>query len=163
MPSMDVVNKLEWPEVVNAVDQARKEIGQRFDFKGTNTVLELNEKEKSLEIRSSTDDRVTAALDVVETRLVKRAVSLKCLDKQKVEPGPGGTSKQKIKLRDGIDDVNAKKLVKHVKDSHPKVQASINGNFVRCSSKSRDSLQEVIAAMKALDFELPLAFVNFRD
>lgn len=163
MPSMDIVNKLEMPEVVNAIEQAKKEIVQRFDFKGTNTTVELNEKDKTILVKSASDNRVTAAVDVLEGRLVKRNVSLKCLDKQKLEPGPGGTSKQTIKLRDGIDEDNAKKIVKQIKEKHPKVQPAIQGNVVRASSKSRDFLQEVIADLRAAEFPLPLQFINFRD
>ena len=163
MASFDVVNKLEMPEVMNALEQAKKEIAQRYDFKGTNTSMVLDEKAKTLTIQSASDNRVDAARDVLETRLVKRNVSLKCLDRQKVEPAPGGTSRQVIKLRDGIDDVNAKKIVKMLKDGFPKVQASINGNLVRVSSKSKDALQEVIAYLRGQDLEVPLQFINPRD
>ena len=163
MPSMDIVNKLEMPEVVNAIEQAKKEIVQRFDFKGTNTTVELNDKDKTILVKSASDNRVAAAVDVLEGRLVKRSVSLKCLDKQKIEPGPNNTSKQTIKLRDGIDEENAKKIVKQIKEKHPKVQPSIQGNAVRASSKSRDFLQEVIADLRGAEFPLPLQFINFRD
>jgi uncharacterized protein YajQ (UPF0234 family) len=160
---MDVVNKLEMPEVLNAVEQARKEIGGRYDFKNTNTALEVDDKAKTITIRSTAADRIDASYEVLLQRLVKRNVSIKVLDPQANEELPGGTVKRTIKLRDGIDDVIAKKIVKLVKETQPKVSASINGNLVRCSSKSRDSLQEVIALLRAQDYELPLQFTNFRD
>jgi hypothetical protein len=160
---MDVANKLDMMEVANAVEQAKKEVVGRFDFKNTNTTLELNDKDKTITLKSSADDRVAAALEVLLGRLVKRNVSPKVVDRQKVEAATGGTSRQVIKLRDGIDDVNAKKVVKLVKDAFPKVQASIQGNLVRCSAKSRDDLQAVIAMLREQDLEVPLQFLNFRD
>lgn len=163
MPSMDIVNKLEMPEVLNAVEQARKEIGGRYDFKNTNTALEVDEKLKTITIRSTAADRINASYEVLLQRLVKRNVSIKVLDPQANEELPGGTVKRTIKLRDGIDDTIAKKIVKLVKETQPKVSASINGNLVRCSSKSRDSLQEVIALLRGQEYEVPLQFTNFRD
>ena len=164
MPSFDVVNKLEFPEVQNAVEQARKEIIGRYDFKGTNTVLEVDEKLKTITLRSSSADRVAAAYDVLMARLMKRNISPKVLDAQPNEELPGGTVKRVTKLKEGIDDVNAKKLVGMIREAFPKgATASINGNLVRISSKSRDSLQEVIQYLKAQDLPVPLQFTNPRD
>jgi len=163
MPSMDIVNKLEMPEVSNATEQARKEIVQRYDFKGTNTQLELNEKEKTVTIKSSSEDRLGAAFNVLLERMVKRNVSPKVLDRQKLEEAPGGVVTQKVKLKDGIDDVSAKKIVKLIKENFPKVQGSIQKDVVRASSKSRDDLQSVIAFLRSQDLEVPLQFTNFRD
>lgn len=163
MPSMDIVNKLEFPEVVNATEQARKEISQRYDFKGTNTQLEVNEKEKTITLKSNGEDRITAAFQVLLERMIKRNVSPKVLDRQKLEQAPGGIVTQKIKLKDGIDDVNAKKIVKLLKDNFPKVQGSIQKDVVRASSKSRDDLQSVIAFLRGQEMDVPLQFTNFRD
>ncbi len=160
---MDIVNKLEFPEVLNATEQARKELGQRYDFKGTNTQLEVNEKEKTITIKSSSDDRLGAAFNVLLERMVKRNVSPKVLDRQKLEEAPGGVVTQKVKLKDGIDDVSAKKIVKLLKDNFPKVQGSIQKDVVRASSKSRDDLQAVIAFLRSQELEVPLQFTNFRD
>ena len=163
MPSMDIVNKLEMPEVANAIEQAKKELAQRYDFKGTNTALELSEKDKTLTIKSNSDDRLNAAFIVLLERMMKRNVSPKVLDRQKLEQAPGGIVKQVVKLKDGIDDVSAKKVVKLIKETFPKVQGSINGNLVRATGKKRDDLQEVIAFLRGQEFEVPLQFTNFRD
>lgn len=163
MPSMDIVNKLEMPEVANAIEQAKKELAQRYDFKGTNTALELSEKDKTLTIKSNSDDRLNAAFIVLLERMMKRNVSPKVLDRQKLEQAPGGIVKQVVKLKDGIDDVSAKKVVKLIKETFPKVQGSINGNLVRATGKKRDDLQEVIAFLRSQEFEVPLQFTNFRD
>lgn len=163
MPSMDIVNKLELPEVSNAVEQAKKEIAQRYDFKGTNTSFELNEKEKSILLKANSRDRLDAAFNVLLERMVKRNVSPKVLDRQKLEEVPGGMVKQSVKLKDGIDDASAKAVVKLIRDNFPKVQGSINGDLVRASSKSRDLLQEVIAFLRGQDLAVPLQFTNFRD
>lgn len=160
---MDIVNKLEFPEVLNATEQARKELGQRYDFKGTNTTLEVNEKEKTITIKSTSEDRLGAAFGVLLERMVKRNVSPKVLDRQKLEEAPGGVVTQKVKLKDGIDDVSAKKIVKLIKDNFPKVQGSIQKDVVRASSKSRDELQSVIAFLRGQDLEVPIQFTNFRE
>lgn len=164
MPSFDVVNKLEMTEVANAVEQARKEVGGRYDFKNTNTAFDLDDKAKTITLRSSGADRIAAAYEVLLGRLVKRNVSPKVLDPQADEELPGGTIKRPIKLKDGIDDVNAKKVVGLVRERFGKnCQASINANLVRVTSKSRDALQEVMAFLRAQDLAVPLQFTNFRD
>ena len=163
MPSMDIVNKLEMTEVVNALEQAKKEVGQRYDFRGTNTSFELNEKEKSIQLKSNSDDRLNAAFNVLLERMVKRNVSPKVLDRQKLEEVPGGMVKQTVKLKDGLDEVNAKAVVKLIKESFPKVQGSINGDLVRASSKSRDQLQEVKSFLLGQELAVPLQFTNYRD
>ena len=164
MPSMDIVNKLDLLEVNTGVDQAKKEVNQRYDFKGTNTTYEWNEKDKTILLKSNSVDRVNAGFTVLQERLMKRNVSPKVLDRQKLEELPGGMVKQLIKMKDGIDSENAKAVVKMIKDNFPKVSASINGDLVRASSKSRDDLQSVIAHLRAQqEFPLPLHFINFRD
>lgn len=163
MPSVDVVNKLDLLEVTTAVDQAKKEVNQRYDFKGTNTTYELVEKDKTILLKSNSDDRVNAAFNVLLERLMKRNVSPKVLDRQKLEELPGGMVKQLVKLKDGIDSENAKAVVKIVKETFPKVTASINGDLVRLSSKSRDELQSVLQHLRSIDFPLPLHETNRRD
>ena len=161
MPSFDVVSKLEMHEVENALLQAKKEIAQRFDFKDTGT--ELDKNEEGIRIVADSEGRIAAALKVLEEKLVKRKVPLKALDAQKPEPAGGSTYRQLVKLKEGISTEKAKEIVKHVKDSKIKVQASIQGDVVRISGKKRDDLQATIAAIKAKDFDLPLQFTNFRE
>lgn len=161
MPSFDVVCKLDRQEVTNAVDQAKRELSQRYDFKGTDSSVELNEE--GIVVRSNSEGRLDAARDVLETKMVRRQVSLKSLDAQKAQPAGGSTYRQLIKLVEGIDKDKAKEIVKVIKDSKMKVQASIQGDTVRVTGKKRDDLQECIAMLKGKDFELPLTFNNFRD
>ena len=163
MPSVDIVNKLDLLEVTTAVDQAKKEVAQRYDFKGTSTSFELTEKDKTILLKSNSEDRLNAAFGVLMERCMKRNVSPKVLDRQKLEELPGGMFKQIVKLKDGIDSENAKAVVKIVKETFPKVSASINGDLVRVSSKSRDELQSVLAHLRGLDFPLPLGETNRRE
>lgn len=162
MPSFDVVSKVDWSEVTNALNQAQRELTQRFDFKGTNA--ELERTDAGIMVRASTDDRVLAAVDVFEQKLVRRKVSLKHLDKDDPSPGPGGSSKLLIKIKEGIDADKARRIVKMVKDKKLKVQASIQEQAVRVSGKKRDDLQEVIQMLKGADeLDLDLQYINFRD
>ena len=161
MPSFDVVSKLDQHEVDNARNQASKEIAQRYDFKGTETTIE--QTEEGIVIRSNSEGRLDAARDVLETKMVRRQVSLKSLDAQEPQPAGGKMWRQLIKLKEGVSKEKAKEIVKAVKDSKAKVQASIQGDAVRVSGKKRDDLQSTIAMLKEHDFDLPLQFVNFRD
>ena len=161
MPSFDVVSKLDQHEVDNARNQASKEIAQRYDFKGTETTIE--QTEEGIVIRSNSEGRLDAARDVLETKMVRRQVSLKSLDPQQPQPAGGKMWRQLIKLKEGVSKEKAKEIVKSVKDSKLKVQASIQGDAVRVSGKKRDDLQSTIAMLKERDFDLPLQFVNFRD
>ncbi|MCA9531272.1 MAG: YajQ family cyclic di-GMP-binding protein [Myxococcales bacterium] len=161
MPSFDVVSKLDRQEVMNAVNQAQKEVVQRYDFKGTGTQIELTDE--GIVIRANSEGRVDAARDVLETKIVRRKVSLKALDTQKTQPAGGATFRQLIKLRDGIETDKAKELVKAIKGSPHKLQAAIQQDCVRVTGKKRDDLQAMIAELRAADFDLPLQFVNFRD
>ena len=160
MPSFDVVSKLDHHEVDNAVDQAKREIATRFDFKDTGTEIEKNQD--GIAIRSTSEGRVEGALKVLEDKMVKRKVSLKSLDPQKAQQS-GQTWRQLIKLQEGVDMDRAKQIVKAIKDSKMKVQAAIQGDLVRISGKKRDDLQEAIAFLKGQDFGLPLQYVNFRE
>jgi len=160
--SFDVVSKVEHQEVDNAVNQTAKEIGQRFDFKGTGASIAWKGDE-AVEIAANSDDRVRAVLDVFKERLVKRSVSLKSLDHKDPEPAAGGTSRLLVAIRQGIDDEKAKAIVKRIKADGPKgVHAQVQGDTVRVSSKKRDDLQAVISMLKDADFGIPLQFQNYR-
>jgi cyclic-di-GMP-binding protein len=160
--SFDVVSKVEHQEVDNAVNQTAKEIGQRFDFKGTGASIAWK-GEEAVEITANSDDRVRAVLDVFKERLVKRSVSLKSLDHKDPEPAAGGTSRLLVSIRQGIDDEKAKAIVKRIKADGPKgVQSQVQGDMVRVSSKKRDDLQAVIAMLREADFGIPLQFQNYR-
>lgn len=162
MPTFDVVSEVDQQEIRNAVDQASREIANRFDFKNTNSTIELDDE--SITLRSSTEDRLAALRVVLEEKLVKRKVSLKVLDYGKVEEAAGATARQEIKLVAGISSEKAKELNKFIKGLGLKgVQSQTQGEQLRVTSKKRDDLQEIIAALKAEDFDIPLQFNNFRD
>lgn len=162
MPSFDVVSKVDWSEVKNAVNQAEQEVSQRFDFKGTGAELEL--KDKLIVLRASTEERVTAVLDVLQTKLIRRKVSLKHLDAGDPEKGPRASFKLDVRVKEGIETEKAKEIVKLIKDKKMKVQAAIQEDTVRVTGKKRDDLQEVIQMLRAEEkLELDLQFVNFRD
>jgi uncharacterized protein YajQ (UPF0234 family) len=162
MPSFDVVSQLNLQEIDNALNQARKEVAQRYDFKDSRTVLDWDKKEK-ISIESLDEFKVRAVDDVLREKLARRQVPLKAIDFGAIEPGPGGRAKQEIKLKQGIDADRARDLVKVVKEAKLKVQAQIMGDQVRVSGKKRDDLQAAIQAIKARDIDLPLQFVNFRE
>jgi hypothetical protein len=163
VPSFDVVSKIEWAEFANALDQATREVAQRFDFKDTGT--ELEKLEQSVVIRSSTEDRARAALGVFQEKLIRRKVSLKHLDAGEPEPGPRGSTKIGVAIKEGIGTDKAREIVKLIKGSKLKVQAAIQESSVRVSGKKRDDLQQAIQLLKgkADELELDLQFVNFRD
>jgi hypothetical protein len=162
MPSFDVVSEVDHQEVRNAVDQASRELSTRFDFKGTDSSIELGDDE--LVMRSSTEDRLAAARQVLEEKLVRRSVSLKALDYQKVEEASGGSARQRVKIQAGISSDKAREINKKIKDLALKgIQSQTQGEQVRVTGKKRDDLQAVIAALKDTDLGLPLQFTNFRD
>lgn len=160
--SFDVVSKVDFQEVKNAVDQALKEIRQRFDFKGSKTELTLKEKEKELVVVSDDEYKLNAALDILKAKAVKRHVSLKALTYGKVEEAAGGTVRQVITIQSGIPDDKAKAITKDIRDAKFKAQAQILGDQVRVQSKSKDELQNVIAFLRQKDYGLDLQFVNYR-
>jgi len=163
MPSFDVVSQFDVQEVRNAVDQASREATTRFDFKGTGSSVEL-QGEESILLRSQSEDRLNALRTVLEEKLVKRKVSLKILDPGKVEEASGGTARQAIALKAGISADKAKELHKFIKGLDVKgIQSQTQGDQLRVTGKSRDSLQEVIAALREGDFGVALQFENFRD
>ena len=162
MPSFDVVSELDRQEVRNAVDQASREIANRFDFKNTDSSIELGDNDLKLE--SDTDIRLKALVQVLEEKLVKRQISLKALDFGKVEEASRGRARQAVKLQEGITTEKAKEIGKFLKDLGLKgVQHQIQGGQLRVTGKKRDDLQSAITAIKEHDFELPLQFTNFRD
>jgi uncharacterized protein YajQ (UPF0234 family) len=161
VPSFDVVSKVDLMELDNGLNTARKELGQRYDFRGTNTDIERGPE--GIVIRSSDEPHAAAALTVLRERIAKRGVSQRALDPQAVEAAGGRTVRQLILVKQGIDMEAAKKIVKAVKDAKLKVQAQIQGDELRVSGKNRDDLQSAIALMRRTDFGVDLQFVNFRD
>lgn len=162
MPSFDAVSELNLQEVENAFNQARKEIAQRFDFKGTGTDLE-RDKEENLLVKANSEGRAQAALQVLMEKLAKRGVPLEGLDPQKLEPAAGGTVRQLVKLRRGLKSEDAKKIVALLKASGLKIQAGIQGEAVRVSGKKRDDLQDAMARIRAAALGIPIQFQNFRE
>lgn len=162
MPSFDVVSEVDMQEVRNAVDQADREISTRFDFKNTDSSIELSGEEITL--RSNTEERLKAVAQVLEEKFVKRGVSLKSLDHGNIEEATKGTARQAIKLQKGIDTEKAKAVNSTIKDLKLKgVTSQTQGDQVRVTGKKRDDLQAVIAALKEKDLGIPLQFNNFRD
>jgi len=164
MPSFDIVNKINEQEVDNAFQQARKEIEQRYDFKGTDTHVEKKEKEKGIQIRSSTEQRLEAAREVLVQKLAKRGVSLRGVKYGPVEQS-GKTVQQLLTFLQGLETEKAKAIAKLIKDSKLKVQGAIQGESVRVSGKSRDDLQQVLQLVRGKQDELGVdtQFENFRD
>ncbi|HET9599259.1 MAG TPA: YajQ family cyclic di-GMP-binding protein [Anaeromyxobacteraceae bacterium] len=162
MPSFDVVSELDLMEVENAFNQTRKEIAQRFDFKGTATDLE-RQQDGSILLKANTEGRAEAAYGVLMEKLAKRGVPLEGLDPQKVEPAAGGHVRQLVKLKKGIKAEDAKKIVALVKDSGLKLQASIQGDAVRITGKKKDDLQAAMQAVRGAGLGIPIRFQNFRE
>jgi cyclic-di-GMP-binding protein len=162
--SFDVVSEVNLQEVRNAVDQAQREIGQRFDFKGTGSSVELTHESGSqgILVRADTEQKVKDCVKVLEEKLVKRKVPLKALQRGEIQDAAGGTARQRLGLNQGISTEKARAIVKFVKDRKTRAQASIQGDQVRVSSKSRDTLQDIIGALREQDFGIPLQFTNYR-
>lgn len=160
MPSFDLVSEVDLHEVSNAVDQARRELGTRFDFRGVDAKFEL--KEDEISITAEVDFQLDQLVDILKSKLAKRSVDTGVLELSDPEPR-GKTISRKIKIKQGIDSLLAKKIVKMIKDQKLKVQAAIQGEKIRVTGKKRDDLQATIAFLKDSDIELPLQFDNFRD
>jgi len=158
--SFDIVSKIDMQELDNAVNQAVKEMTGRFDFKNSKSSIELGENE--IKLASDDEGKLRSVIDILQSKLIKRGLSLKSLDLGKVEPASGGTVRQVAKLRQGIDQDNAKKIVKIIKDSKLKVQAAVQGDQVRVTGKSRDDLQAVIALLRDADLTVDLQYTNYR-
>jgi len=161
MPSFDVVCKLDLQEVDNAINQTLKEVGQRFDFKGTPT--EVRREEFALQLRSADDFKVRALADILREKLARRQVPLRALQEGPLEPGPAGSAKQRLDLQQGIAIEKAREIVKLVKDTKMKVQVAIQGDQVRVSGKKRDDLQAAMKVLREHDLGIAMQFVNFRD
>jgi uncharacterized protein YajQ (UPF0234 family) len=159
--SFDVVSKVDIQEVRNAVDQALKEVRARFDLKDSHSDIKL-EGEDTLQLASADEYKLKAVTEILGQKLVKRGISLKSLTYEKIEPASGSSVRQKIKLQQGIPQEKAKEIVRLLKDSKVKAQASIQGDSVRISGKDRDTLQEVIAMIKKHDFGIDMQFTNYR-
>jgi len=160
--SFDVVSKIEIPEVLNAVQQSLKELHQRFDLKDSRSNIELNEKDNKITLTSLDEFKLKAVVEILESKLVKRKVPLKGLSYGTIIPSAGSTVKQEITLQQGISTEKAREIVKKVKDSKLKVQASIQGDFVRVSGRDRDTLQSVIKLLRDSDFGIDMQFTNYR-
>ena len=158
--SFDIVSKTDMQEVANAVQQAQKELAQRFDFKGSKSSIELSGEE--LVLVSDDEGKLRSVKDILETKLVKRHVALKAIDYQKLEAAAMGTVRQRAKIVQGIESEKAKAIVKAIKDAKLKVQASIQSDQVRVTGRNKDDLQRAIALVKENDFGIPLQFTNYR-
>ena len=160
--TFDVVSKIEIPEVLNSVQQALKEIQQRYDLKDSHSNIELNEKDNKLVLTSKDEFKLKAVVDILESKLVKRKVPLKGLTYGEILPAAGSTVKQEVSLQQGIAVEKAREIVKAIKDSKLKVQVSIQGDFVRVAGKDRDTLQSVIQLLRNADFGIDMQFTNYR-
>lgn len=160
MPSFDIVSEVDIQEVRNAVDQANREVGTRFDFKGVDAKFEQNESEITL--KAEQEFQLNQMMDILRQKLVKRKVDIACMEVKDPETSLNA-ARQQVLIRQGIDTVTAKKMVKDIKAAKIKVQAQIQGEQVRVTGKKRDDLQQVISMMREADYDLPLQFQNFRD
>jgi cyclic-di-GMP-binding protein len=162
--SFDVVSQIDLQEVRNAVDQAAREITQRFDFKNTGSSVELvsSGDASSINVKSNTEQKVKDCVKVLEEKLVRRKVPLKAVQRGDIQPAAGGTARQTLALNQGISQDKAREIVKVVKEGKSKAQASVQGDQVRVSAKSKDVLQEIIERLKEYDFGIPLQFTNYR-
>jgi uncharacterized protein YajQ (UPF0234 family) len=163
MPSFDIVCEVNHVEIRNALDQANKEVANRFDFKGSDARVEHDEKEKTLTVYADDEFKVRQVRDVLTGKLAKRGVDIRALEPGKMEQISGNKMKEIIKVREGIEQERAKGIVKLIKDSKLKVQAQVQDDQVRVTAKQRDDLQGVIQVLRAADFRRPLQFVNMRD
>jgi uncharacterized protein YajQ (UPF0234 family) len=160
--SFDVVSKVELQEVKNAIDQASKEVHTRFDLKDTKSTIAL-EGDEAIQLASASEYSLKAVIEILSQRMVKRGISLKNLEFEKIEPASNSSVRQKIKLKQGVNSDAAKKIVAMIKDSKVKAQASIQGDTVRVVSKDKDVLQEIMGKLRAGDFGVALQFTNYRS
>lgn len=160
--SFDIVSKIEMQEIKNAIDQALKEVSQRFDFKGSKSDVTLEEKNNEIIVSSDDEYKLKSLIDILQAKLVKRGISLKALTYGKIETALGSTVRQSIKLQQGIPSEKAKEIVKAIKETRLKVQAQIQGDQLRVSGKNRDDLQSVIKLLRESDFGIDMQFVNYR-
>lgn len=163
MPSFDIVSKVDIHELDNALNQSRREVQTRYDFKGSRTAFEFKEKENEIVLTSETDHRIKAAFDILQTKLVKRGISLKAIQAGKIEQAAGGTCRQTLSIQQGIPVEKSRDIVKRIKATKMKVQAAIQGDQLRISGKNIDDLQEVIQMFKEDDLGIHMQFVNMRS
>ena len=161
--SFDIVSQVELPEVLNAIQQAMKEVQQRFDLKDSHSTIELNEKDRKILLASKDEFKLKAVTEILEGKLVKRKVPLKALTFGPIEPAAGSTVRQEVTLQNGIPIEKAREIVKSIKETKKKVQAAIQGDLVRVSSKDRDTLQQVIQHLRSQDFGIDTQFTNYRS
>lgn len=160
--SFDIVSTVNMQEVSNAVDQAMKEISQRFDFKGSKSSISLDKKESIITLISDDEQKLKSVIDILQSRLIKRGISLKALSYGKVEPAAGNTVRQVVKIQQGVSQEKAKEIVKFIKDLKLKVNTEIQKDQIRVRAKKIDDLQTVISKIKEKDFGIPLQFTNYR-
>ena len=160
--SFDIVSKIDLQEVDNAVNQAWKEIIQRYDFKGSKTTITLNQKEHQITLVSDDEFRMKAVIDILQSKLIKRGVSIKALTYGAVEPASGGTVRQVVTMQNGIDKEQAKTITKMIKESKLRVQAQIMEDQIRVSGKNKDDLQTAIALVRQADLPFAVQFMNYR-
>jgi hypothetical protein len=161
--SFDVVSKVDVQEVKNAIDQASKEVGARFDLKDSKSKIELVDNNEAIQLASASEYTLKAVVEILSQKLVKRGVSLKNLEYEKIEPAANSSVRQKIKLKQGVNSDAAKKIVAIIKDSKLKAQASIQGDTVRVVSKDKDILQQIMGKLRAGDYGVALQFTNYRS
>lgn len=159
--SFDIVSQVDRSEITNAINQTMKEVGQRFDFKGSHAEVRL--EENALVLTAEDETKLRNMNDVLQQKLVRRGVPLKAFEYGKIEPAAGGTVRQEVAVQQGISTEKAKEIVKFIKDTKVKVQASIQGDTVRVTGKDRDILQEVIGKLKARDFGINMDYTNYRS
>ncbi len=160
--SFDIVSKVDLQEVLNAVQQAMKEIGQRFDFRGSKSSIELNKEKHEIALISDDESKLKSVVDILQTKLVKRGISLKALNYGKIEPAAGNTVKQIVTLQQGIPVEKAKEIVKIIKDTKMKVQSEIQKDQVRVKGKKIDDLQSLMTIIREKDFGIHIEFINYR-
>lgn len=160
--SFDIVSEVDFQEIDNAINQAVKEISQRYDLKDSKTILELNKKDKIITINSKDDYALKASLDILKSKFIKRKISLKVLKENEVEPASGGRVKQVISLQSGISKENAKKITKMIKEMKLKVNAQIMDEQIRVQGPKKDDLQSVMNNVKQADLDFPVQFVNYK-
>ncbi|MFT4114523.1 YajQ family cyclic di-GMP-binding protein [Silvibacterium sp.] len=161
--SFDIVSKVDVQEVRNAIDQAVKEVRARFDLKDSKSEIKLENEDKDIQLASENEYKLDAVKEILSQKMVKRGIPLKNLEYGKVEPATGSSVRQKVTLQQGVPSEKAKEIVRVIKDSKKKVQATIQGDTVRITGKDRDTLQEVIALLRGKDFGIDLQFTNFRS
>lgn len=163
MPSFDIVCKIDGQELDNAINQARREVQTRFDFKGSQTTIELDPKGAEIVLNSESDGRVKAVFDILQSKLVRRGISLKAVAPGPIEQAAGGRSKQTLTLQQGIPIEKCREIVKQIKGTKMKVQGSIQGDQVRVTGKNIDDLQAIIRMLKESDLGIEMQFVNMRS